>query len=82
MAGQLTLNVPPFLKIAHDESLQKATVEVEDREVAHQRAMWGEYSSSDQSEMNDFLTAPAVQEPREPTYKTASSESRKGIFAF
>lgn len=80
MAGQLTLNVPPFLKIAHDESLQKATVEVEDREVAHQRAMWGVYS--DQSEMNAFLTAPAVQEPREPIYKTASSGSRKGIFAF
>ncbi|OJJ64133.1 hypothetical protein ASPSYDRAFT_84157 [Aspergillus sydowii CBS 593.65] len=39
--GQLTLNIPPFLKVAHDESLQKATIEVEDREVAHQRAMWG-----------------------------------------
>ncbi|KAL3470754.1 ribosomal protein L6, alpha-beta domain-containing protein [Aspergillus californicus] len=39
--GQLRLDVPPFLNIAHDEASRKATLSVEDTAVAHQRAMWG-----------------------------------------
>ncbi|KAL4865599.1 hypothetical protein BDV12DRAFT_147706 [Aspergillus spectabilis] len=39
--GQLTLNMPAFIKVAHDESLRKATLSVEDSSLTHQRAMWG-----------------------------------------
>ncbi|KAL4922443.1 ribosomal protein L6, alpha-beta domain-containing protein [Aspergillus aurantiobrunneus] len=39
--GQLTLNIPSFLKIEHDETSRKAALSVEDASVAHQRAMWG-----------------------------------------
>ncbi|KKK22892.1 hypothetical protein P175DRAFT_0497142 [Aspergillus ochraceoroseus IBT 24754] len=39
--GELTLNVPPFVNVAHDESLRKATLSVEDATLTHQRAMWG-----------------------------------------
>jgi large subunit ribosomal protein L6 len=39
--GQLTLNVPPFVTVNHDEELRKATVSIQDAELAHQRAMWG-----------------------------------------
>ncbi|KAL1986582.1 hypothetical protein VTN96DRAFT_6160 [Rasamsonia emersonii] len=39
--GQLTLKVPPFVTIKHDETLRKATLSVEDPTIAHQRAMWG-----------------------------------------
>ncbi|QKX58776.1 uncharacterized protein TRUGW13939_05903 [Talaromyces rugulosus] len=39
--GQLTLNVPPFVTVNHDEELRKATVNIQDAEIAHQRAMWG-----------------------------------------
>ncbi|KAI9370055.1 ribosomal protein L6, alpha-beta domain-containing protein [Aspergillus egyptiacus] len=39
--GQLTLNLQPFIKVTHDEAIQKATVSVEDSLEPHQRAMWG-----------------------------------------
>ncbi|KAL4929048.1 mitochondrial 54S ribosomal protein uL6m [Aspergillus undulatus] len=39
--GQQTLNIPPFLNVAHDENLRKASLSIEDSTVAHQRAMWG-----------------------------------------
>ncbi|KAE8132589.1 ribosomal protein L6, alpha-beta domain-containing protein [Aspergillus pseudotamarii] len=39
--GELTLSIPPFLEVAHDEGLRKATLSVQDSSVAHQRAMWG-----------------------------------------
>lgn len=38
----MTLAVPPFVRVAHDESQRKASFTVEDPEIAHQRAMWGE----------------------------------------
>ncbi|KAF7594002.1 hypothetical protein BBP40_010399 [Aspergillus hancockii] len=41
--GELTLNIPPFLEVAHDEALRKATLSVQDSSIAHQRAMWGVY---------------------------------------
>jgi large subunit ribosomal protein L6 len=40
-AGQLTLNIPSFVNIAHDENLRKASLTVADPSVPHQRAMWG-----------------------------------------
>ncbi|KAL2012305.1 hypothetical protein VTN00DRAFT_5023 [Thermoascus crustaceus] len=39
--GQLTLQIPPFVSVFHDESLRKATLSVQDSTEAHQRAMWG-----------------------------------------
>ncbi|GAM34196.1 hypothetical protein TCE0_015r01614 [Talaromyces pinophilus] len=39
--GQLTLNIPPFVNINHDQTARKATVSVQDAEIPHQRAMWG-----------------------------------------
>jgi large subunit ribosomal protein L6 len=43
--GQLTLNIPPFVNINHDQTARKATVSVQDAEIPHQRAMWGMYSA-------------------------------------
>lgn len=42
--GQLTLTIPPFLKLTHDETSKKATFSVEDPSITRQRAMWGEFS--------------------------------------
>ncbi|KAL4804363.1 ribosomal protein L6, alpha-beta domain-containing protein [Aspergillus unguis] len=39
--GQLRLDLPSFLEVAHDEGLRKATLSVADATIAHQRAMWG-----------------------------------------
>ncbi|RHZ54376.1 mitochondrial 54S ribosomal protein uL6m [Aspergillus thermomutatus] len=39
--GELTLNIPPFVEVAHDEALRKASLAVQDPSEAHQRAMWG-----------------------------------------
>ncbi|EYE92141.1 mitochondrial 54S ribosomal protein uL6m [Aspergillus ruber CBS 135680] len=39
--GQLTLDLPPFLEVAHDEATRKAKVSVRDSGNEHQRAMWG-----------------------------------------
>ncbi|KAL4896163.1 ribosomal protein L6, alpha-beta domain-containing protein [Aspergillus ambiguus] len=39
--GELTLNLPPFVNVTHDEALRKASLSVEDSSIAHQRAMWG-----------------------------------------
>lgn len=41
MLGKMTLKVPPFVNVEHDEALRKATLSVQDREIKHQRAMWG-----------------------------------------
>jgi large subunit ribosomal protein L6 len=41
----MTLKIPPFLNVSHDETLRKATVIVQDSAIAHQRAMWGGYSA-------------------------------------
>lgn len=35
------MTIPPFIKIKHDPTLKRALVTVEDREVKHQREMWG-----------------------------------------
>ncbi|GAQ42464.1 hypothetical protein AtubIFM55763_002985 [Aspergillus tubingensis] len=39
--GELSLNVPSYVKIDYDEALRKATLAVQDSEITHQRAMWG-----------------------------------------
>lgn len=45
LTGQLTLNLPPFLEVAHDEAARKATLSVQDASIAHQRSMWGMYNT-------------------------------------
>lgn len=44
--GQMTLNIPPFVNINHDETARKATISVQDTEIPHQRAMWGMFPPS------------------------------------
>ncbi|KAK2754280.1 hypothetical protein FQN54_007160 [Arachnomyces sp. PD_36] len=39
--GQMTLTIPPFLKLTHDEASKKATFSVDDATLPRQRAMWG-----------------------------------------
>ncbi|KAL2870327.1 mitochondrial 54S ribosomal protein uL6m [Aspergillus lucknowensis] len=39
--GRLTLSIPSFVDVEHDESIRKATLSVQDSSIAHQRAMWG-----------------------------------------
>ncbi|KAJ5826123.1 hypothetical protein N7474_003261 [Penicillium riverlandense] len=39
--GKMTLSVPSFLNVNHDEVGRKATLSVLDSTIAHQRAMWG-----------------------------------------
>ncbi|KAL5336664.1 ribosomal protein L6, alpha-beta domain-containing protein [Aspergillus crustosus] len=39
--GQLSLYIPSFVNVAHDEVQRKATLSVEDSSLTHQRAMWG-----------------------------------------
>lgn len=41
--GKMSMPVPPFVQIEHDEAGRKAYVTVEDREVKKQREMWGMY---------------------------------------
>lgn len=40
----MTLKIPTFLNIAHDEAQKKASLSVADPSLAHQRAMWGTLS--------------------------------------
>ncbi|PSS22286.1 hypothetical protein M430DRAFT_17846 [Amorphotheca resinae ATCC 22711] len=39
--GKLSMTVPPFVKLEHDEASRKAYVTVEDKEAKKQREMWG-----------------------------------------
>jgi large subunit ribosomal protein L6 len=39
--GKLDLDVPPFVKLDHDEVGRRLTLSVQDREVKQQREMWG-----------------------------------------
>ncbi|KAI9736565.1 MAG: hypothetical protein M1818_006076 [Claussenomyces sp. TS43310] len=39
--GKLMLGIPPFVHLEYDIGGRKATVSIEDREVRHQREMWG-----------------------------------------
>ncbi|KAL4942609.1 hypothetical protein BDV06DRAFT_211730 [Aspergillus oleicola] len=39
--GQLTLKIPHFLTVAHDEASRKASLTIEDSTAKHQKAMWG-----------------------------------------
>lgn len=42
LAGQLTVNLPPYLFTKYDESARKIAVSVGDPTIKHQAAMWGE----------------------------------------
>jgi large subunit ribosomal protein L6 len=39
--GKMSMTIPPFVNLEHDEGARKAYVTVEDREVKKQREMWG-----------------------------------------
>ncbi|KAH8816171.1 mitochondrial 54S ribosomal protein YmL16 [Xylogone sp. PMI_703] len=39
--GKMSMTIPNFVKIKHDATSRRALVTVEDREVKHQREMWG-----------------------------------------
>lgn len=40
-AGQMTLNLPPYLILDHNETTKKVVFSVQDPKQGHQRAMWG-----------------------------------------
>jgi hypothetical protein len=42
-AGKLTMTIPPFVHLEHDQAARKAVVSVENREERKQREMWGMY---------------------------------------
>ena len=44
-AGKVTMTIPPFVNLEHDEAARKAVVTVQDREERKQREMWGQYTS-------------------------------------
>lgn len=37
------MKIPPFVNIAHDETMRKASLSIEDSSIGEQRAMWGMY---------------------------------------
>ncbi|OJJ45304.1 hypothetical protein ASPZODRAFT_152979 [Penicilliopsis zonata CBS 506.65] len=39
--GEITMKLPPFVDVAHDEATHKASVSILDPLIPHQRAMWG-----------------------------------------
>jgi large subunit ribosomal protein L6 len=39
--GQMTLNIPSFLTLDHNEAAKKVIFTVEDQTIKHQKAMWG-----------------------------------------
>ncbi|KAF4637663.1 hypothetical protein G7Y89_g426 [Cudoniella acicularis] len=39
--GKMSMTIPPFINLVHDEAARKAYVSVEDKEVKKQREMWG-----------------------------------------
>jgi large subunit ribosomal protein L6 len=41
MIGKMSMTIPAFVNLEHDEATRKAYVTVEDREVKKQREMWG-----------------------------------------
>ena len=39
--GKLSMSIPNYLHIEHDEATRKAVLRVEDKEIREQREMWG-----------------------------------------
>ncbi|MCJ1336396.1 hypothetical protein MMC09_001672 [Bachmanniomyces sp. S44760] len=39
--GKMTLQLPPYMAIDHDQAKRKATISIQDREERKQREMWG-----------------------------------------
>ena len=41
VAGEMVLDVPPYLQVTHNEETKKVSLNVQDVNEVHQRAMWG-----------------------------------------
>lgn len=66
--GKISMTIPSFVKLEHDDAARKAYVTVEDREVKKQREMWGNETLLISIEQcTDFM-----KEPLAHTYKTTS----------
>jgi hypothetical protein len=66
--GKISMTIPTFVKLEHDDAARKAYVTVEDREVKKQREMWGNGILLIGIEQFTDLT----KEPLARTYKTTS----------
>ena len=44
--GKMTLSIPPYMTLDHDQESRKATLSIHDRTVRRQREMWGTHSMS------------------------------------
>jgi hypothetical protein len=57
----MTLQIPPFMNLDHNEAGRRATLTVEDENIKHQKAMWGRSSDvRDTKALADFLKAQPV----------------------
>ncbi len=66
--GKISMIIPTFVKLEHDDAARKAYVTVEDREVKKQREMWGNGTFLiDIEQCTDFM-----KEPLARTYITTS----------
>lgn len=75
--GEMTLNLPPFVTVAHDAERQTANVSIEDSNLKHQRSMWG------MSALPGICDLPNVrQEPPDRISRITFSVYQKAIFAF
>lgn len=54
--GRLDLEIPPYIRIHHDETTRRAQLSVDDRQIRQQREMWGTCS--------EMLSASAATSPR------------------
>jgi large subunit ribosomal protein L6 len=49
IVGKMSMTIPNFINLEHDEANRKAFVSVEDKEIKKQREMWGMLPSMDRS---------------------------------
>lgn len=47
--GKMSMTIPNFINLDHDEANRKALVSVEDKGIKKQREMWGMSTSTDRS---------------------------------
>ena len=45
--GKMSMTIPNFINLDHDEANRKAFVSVENKEIKKQREMWGTSTSAD-----------------------------------
>jgi large subunit ribosomal protein L6 len=41
LPGLLTVQIPPYMELEHDEATRKAVVKIQDAQQRDQREMWG-----------------------------------------